>query len=171
MAHGDNDGRVGSGYALAGLVRMARLRVPCDCMCFWTVVKAGLDALGGWEQLPTGRALLDHWMRQFGKAERDPGRRRRRLPGVAHPRRDRGTSRVAVRPGRRWLPKRLGQVADAAADRQDCRHYRGPNARRAGPPLLIVAVPVTARRQRPAGRAQTSWSAAAAAAVKRVMYI
>lgn len=31
---------------------------------------AGLDALGDWEPLPTGRALLDHWLNQLGKAER-----------------------------------------------------------------------------------------------------
>lgn len=32
---------------------------------------AGVDALGGdWEPLPVGRALLDHWLAQVGKAER-----------------------------------------------------------------------------------------------------
>ncbi len=31
---------------------------------------AGLDALGPYDPLPTGRALLDHWLGQLGKAER-----------------------------------------------------------------------------------------------------
>ncbi|MGW8286203.1 MAG: ATP-binding protein [Candidatus Deferrimicrobiaceae bacterium] len=32
---------------------------------------AGLDALGTWEPLPTGRALAEHWYGQIGKAERE----------------------------------------------------------------------------------------------------
>lgn len=31
---------------------------------------AGADALGDFDPLPTGRALLEHWLRQVGKAER-----------------------------------------------------------------------------------------------------
>ena len=30
----------------------------------------GLEALGSWEPLPTGHALLEHWIAQLGKAER-----------------------------------------------------------------------------------------------------
>lgn len=35
------------------------------------VTDAGLYALGGFDPLPTGDALLDHWLRQLGKAERE----------------------------------------------------------------------------------------------------
>jgi helicase HerA-like protein/uncharacterized protein DUF87 len=34
------------------------------------VTKAGVDALGSFEPLPTGRALLEHWLARVGKAER-----------------------------------------------------------------------------------------------------
>jgi uncharacterized protein len=34
------------------------------------VTGSGLDALGAWEPLPTGRALLDHWKGTLGRAER-----------------------------------------------------------------------------------------------------
>ncbi len=35
-----------------------------------TVTEDGLLALGSWEPLPTGQALLEHWLRKLGKAER-----------------------------------------------------------------------------------------------------
>lgn len=35
------------------------------------ITDAGLRALGSYQPLPTGRALLDHWMGQVGKAERE----------------------------------------------------------------------------------------------------
>lgn len=35
------------------------------------ITDAGLEALGPYDPLPTGQALLDHWMRQLGKAERE----------------------------------------------------------------------------------------------------
>lgn len=35
-----------------------------------TITQAGLDALGSYEPLPHGEALLQHWLRQLGKAER-----------------------------------------------------------------------------------------------------
>lgn len=34
------------------------------------ITRAGIAALGPFERLPRGRALLDHWLRQLGKAER-----------------------------------------------------------------------------------------------------
>lgn len=34
------------------------------------ITHAGLEALGSYEALPTGRALLDHWAARLGKAER-----------------------------------------------------------------------------------------------------
>jgi hypothetical protein len=34
------------------------------------ITAAGLDALGAYDPLPTGRDLLEHWLRQLGKAER-----------------------------------------------------------------------------------------------------
>lgn len=34
------------------------------------ITSAGLERLGAYDPLPTGRALLDHWLRQLGKAER-----------------------------------------------------------------------------------------------------
>jgi hypothetical protein len=41
MAHGDKDGRVGSGQMLAGSVRQSTLSIPCDCACTWSVVRPG----------------------------------------------------------------------------------------------------------------------------------
>lgn len=35
------------------------------------ITDPGLEALGGFDPLPTGRDLLDHWLRQLGKAERE----------------------------------------------------------------------------------------------------
>lgn len=34
------------------------------------ITEAGAAALGSWEPLPTGRALVDHWLDKLGKAER-----------------------------------------------------------------------------------------------------
>lgn len=36
-----------------------------------SITQAGLETLGNYEFLPTGPALLDHWRRQLGKAERE----------------------------------------------------------------------------------------------------
>jgi len=36
----------------------------------YQITDAGLAALGEWEPLPTGQALIDYWMRQLPKAER-----------------------------------------------------------------------------------------------------
>ena len=74
-------------------------------------------ALGDWEPLPTGRALLDYWLShgQIKKAERevlvDPVRR---LPARAYARGDRGGDRL--RADRRRLPQRAWQAAHAGAD-------------------------------------------------------
>jgi hypothetical protein len=35
-----------------------------------TITDAGIAALGSWEPLPTGSALVDYWRGQLGKAER-----------------------------------------------------------------------------------------------------
>jgi Helicase HerA, central domain len=35
------------------------------------ITDSGLEALGGFDPLPTGAALLDHWLGQLGKAERE----------------------------------------------------------------------------------------------------
>lgn len=35
------------------------------------ITDTGLEALGGFDPLPTGVALLEHWLRQLGKAERE----------------------------------------------------------------------------------------------------
>jgi uncharacterized protein len=35
-----------------------------------TITKAGIEALGSWEPLPTGPALIDYWRGRLGKAER-----------------------------------------------------------------------------------------------------
>ena len=32
------------------------------------MTQAGIDALGSFEPLPTGQALLDHWLNQFGQS-------------------------------------------------------------------------------------------------------
>jgi hypothetical protein len=34
------------------------------------ITPAGLEALGSWEPLPSGQALVDHWLGRLGKAER-----------------------------------------------------------------------------------------------------
>lgn len=36
-----------------------------------TITPAGMEALGAFEPLPTGRALFEHWMSDLGKAERE----------------------------------------------------------------------------------------------------
>jgi len=35
-----------------------------------TITEAGIEALGSWEPLPTGSALIDYWRSRLGKAER-----------------------------------------------------------------------------------------------------
>jgi uncharacterized protein len=35
-----------------------------------TIAQAGIQALGSWEPLPTGAALIDYWRGRLGKAER-----------------------------------------------------------------------------------------------------
>ncbi len=35
-----------------------------------TITEAGIEALGSWEPLPTGSALIDYWRNRLGKAER-----------------------------------------------------------------------------------------------------
>jgi hypothetical protein len=35
-----------------------------------TITDGGIEALGSWEPLPTGSALVDHWRGRLGKAER-----------------------------------------------------------------------------------------------------
>jgi hypothetical protein len=35
-----------------------------------TITEAGNDALGSWESLPTGAALIEYWRGRLGKAER-----------------------------------------------------------------------------------------------------
>ena len=35
-----------------------------------TITQAGIQALGSWEPLPTGAALIDYWRGRLGKAER-----------------------------------------------------------------------------------------------------
>jgi hypothetical protein len=35
-----------------------------------TINEAGIEALGSWERLPTGPALIDYWCGRLGKAER-----------------------------------------------------------------------------------------------------
>ncbi len=35
-----------------------------------TITEAGIEALGSWEPLPTGSALIDYWRGRLGKAER-----------------------------------------------------------------------------------------------------
>jgi hypothetical protein len=35
-----------------------------------TITNAGIEALGSWEPLPTGSALVDYWRGRLGKAER-----------------------------------------------------------------------------------------------------
>ena len=35
-----------------------------------TITKAGIQALGSWEPLPTGSGLIDYWRSRLGKAER-----------------------------------------------------------------------------------------------------
>jgi hypothetical protein len=35
-----------------------------------TITEAGIEALGSWEPLPTGSALIDYWSGRLGKAER-----------------------------------------------------------------------------------------------------
>jgi hypothetical protein len=35
-----------------------------------TIIEAGIQALGSWEPLPAGRALIDYWRGRLGKAER-----------------------------------------------------------------------------------------------------
>jgi hypothetical protein len=35
-----------------------------------TITEAGIRALGSWEPLPTGSALIDYWRSRLGKAER-----------------------------------------------------------------------------------------------------
>jgi hypothetical protein len=34
------------------------------------ITEAGIQALGSWEPLPTGSALIDYWRDRLGKAER-----------------------------------------------------------------------------------------------------
>ena len=35
-----------------------------------TITEAGIEALGSWDPLPTGPALIDYWRSRLGKAER-----------------------------------------------------------------------------------------------------
>jgi hypothetical protein len=35
-----------------------------------TITEIGIEALGSWEPLPTGAALIDYWRGRLGKAER-----------------------------------------------------------------------------------------------------
>jgi hypothetical protein len=59
----------GGGFANAlGALRSAgRIEGASDRL---TITQAGLAALGPFEPLPRGRALLDYWLGQLGKAER-----------------------------------------------------------------------------------------------------
>lgn len=47
------------------------------------ITDAGLDALGDYEELPTGQALLEHWLRKLGRiwSWSDPEGDRGDLPG------------------------------------------------------------------------------------------
>lgn len=59
----------GGGFnnAVSALRSASRIEGSGDRM---TITQAGLDALGTYEPLPHGEALLQHWLRQLGKAER-----------------------------------------------------------------------------------------------------
>jgi len=59
----------GGGFANAlGSLRSAgRIEGSSDRL---TITQAGLEALGAFQPLPSGAALLEHWYRQLGKAER-----------------------------------------------------------------------------------------------------
>lgn len=59
----------GGGFnnAIGALRSAGRIEGSTDRL---TITQPGLDALGAFDPLPSGRALLDYWLAQLGKAER-----------------------------------------------------------------------------------------------------
>ena len=59
-----------SGGGFSNALSALRSRGWIDGRELLTIAAAGSTALGAWHPLPTGRALLDHWLASLGRAER-----------------------------------------------------------------------------------------------------